>query len=166
MTKEMYLKMTKPFREHPDMARSLHNWNRIFTAGVFAGYVLILLWLFFHRSEGLLRAILIPMDGFIMVSVMRILIRRPRPYEKFGVAPVIPKETKGKSFPSRHVFSAAVIAMSLMSVPEVFVCGVVFLVVAIAVAVVRVLSGVHYISDVIAGFAFAAVCVLALYPLF
>jgi membrane-associated phospholipid phosphatase len=162
MTKETYLKMTQPFRENSGMAKSLHNCNRILTAVIFAGYPLLLLWLLWNRNDGLLRTVVIPLDGFIAVSVLRRLIDRPRPYEKFGMAPVIPKDTKGRSFPSRHVFSAAVIAMTVMTVPQVWGIGVLFLVVAAVMAVIRVVSGVHYISDVIAGFLCAALCVAVL----
>ena len=81
----------------------------------------------------------------------RYLINRKRPYEKFDVPPVIPKDTKGKSFPSRHVFSATVIAMTFLFMSPWMWLGVALLFVALLEGVVRVVSGVHYISDVIAG---------------
>ena len=82
---------------------------------------------------------------------------RPRPYEKFEVPPVIKKDTKGQSFPSRHVFSAAMIAMTFLLMSPWSWLGAVFLFVSIVLAVVRVVSGVHFISDVIAGIAAAVV---------
>lgn len=159
MTKETYLKMTQPFRDHSKMAKSLHICNRILTVAIFAAYPLLLLWLLWNKNPLLARAIILPLDGFIIVSVVRLLVNRRRPYEKFEVPSVIPKKTKGKSWPSRHVFSAAVIAMTFLTIPQLFVVGMVFLLFSLALAVIRVLSGVHYISDVIAGFLFAVVCV-------
>ena len=89
-----------------------------------------------------------------ILTVVRAWINRKRPYEIFELPSVIPKDTKGHSWPSRHVFSAAVIAFTFW-----FVCpavGIVFLLMTVAIAWIRVVSGVHFISDVVAGFLFAA----------
>jgi membrane-associated phospholipid phosphatase len=120
--------------------------------------MLLLAWLLWRRDARLFQTIAVPLDGFIAVSVLRRLLNRPRPYEKFETAPVIPKDTRGKSFPSRHVFSAAIIAFGFFFVPEVWGIGVLLLVCAVLLALLRVLSGVHYPSDVIAGFVAAGVC--------
>lgn len=156
MTKETYLKMTQPFRDNPKLAKSLHIANKILTGMIFAAYPLLLIWLFIRRDPGLLRGILIPLDGFLAVSVFRAMVNRRRPYEKFQTSPIIPKDTKGKSFPSRHVFSAAVIAMIFLIQPGFLGAGIFLMVCAAALAVIRVVSGVHYISDVAAAFVFAA----------
>lgn len=156
MTKETYLKMTQPFRDKPKLAKSLHMVNDILTGIIFASYPLLILWLFVRKDPLLLKTILIPLNGFIVVTDLRRMINRERPYEKFETPPVIPKDTKGKSFPSRHVFSAAVIALTVFMQPQLVSAGVLFFIFAIAIGVIRVLSGVHYISDVLAAFAFAA----------
>jgi membrane-associated phospholipid phosphatase len=150
--------MTQPFRDHPELAKSLHRANRILEGLVSASYLLLLAGLFWKREAHLLPAILVPFIGVIVVSVLRYLINRPRPYEKFGLEPVIKKDTKGKSFPSRHVFSATVIALTFFSIPQVWGIGVVLLVCAMVLALLRVLSGVHYPGDVIGGFAAALLC--------
>ena len=159
MTRKTYEKMTQPFRDYPKLAKSLHIFNRILTLCVFTAYPVLLLWLMRHRSPMLVRTVLIPMAGYLVLSVFRSLINRERPYERFGLPPVIPKKTKGKSFPSRHVFSAAVIAGAfLQQSGEGFaVCGIVILVCAVLLGVIRVLSGIHYISDVIAGLVSAGI---------
>ena len=67
--------------------------------------------------------------------------------------PVIPKSTKGKSFPSRHVFCVAIIGVTaLYALPKLPVIGIIILVIAVLMAVLRVCSGVHFPRDVIAGF--------------
>ena len=59
------------------------------------------------------------------------------------------KETKGKSFPSRHALSAAVLAaVWLYFYPAV---GIVMIVVTLFICVLRVLAGVHFPRDVIVG---------------
>ncbi|MFR5847382.1 MAG: phosphatase PAP2 family protein [Streptococcus salivarius] len=57
----------------------------------------------------------------------------------------------GKSFPSRHVFSATVIAMLALTLNPWLGGAMLFL--AMALALLRVLGGVHYPSDVLAGYA-------------
>lgn len=79
-------------------------------------YPLFLLSLLVERHPLLWRAILIPAISFAAVSIFRRIVNVPRPYEKFGLAPVLAKDTHGKSFPSRHVFSIYIIAMTILPV--------------------------------------------------
>lgn len=100
-------------------------------------------------SEVFLRFTLIPLGTFILVTVMRAIINAQRPYEKYGYVPAVPKNTTGKSFPSRHTVSAFIIAMAFLYIqPSI---GVIMLAIATLIGVVRVLSGVHFIRDVISG---------------
>lgn len=147
--------MTQPFRD-PKRARSLHIANKILTGIIFVAYPILLIWSYFCRSEYLLGSILVPLDGFIGVTVFRYLVNRRRPYETFGLPPVIRKDTTGKSFPSRHVFSAAIIAFTFFYVPGVAAIGIILLVCTLLLSAIRVVSGVHYISDVLAALFIAA----------
>ncbi len=157
MKKQTYLKMTEPFRSKPRMARSLHIVNKILTGVVFFTYFFLLVRLSASRDAGLFQAVLVPAAGLFAVTVFRSLVNRPRPYETFQAEPVI-QHTKGKSFPSRHVFSAAMIAGVLFA-QGLRCCGIICLVSALGLAVIRVVSGVHYISDV--AFALAAAAVIS-----
>ena len=161
MKKETYIKMTQPFRDNPDMAKGLHIANKICTLIMYLAYPCLVAYFFFFEKQSsdysVWRAILVPAISFVLLTVVRALINRPRPYEKFEVAPVIPKDTKGNSFPSRHVFSASMIALTFVLHSPWSWLGLIFLVVSILLAVVRVISGVHYISDVIAGIVVASV---------
>ncbi|MCM1283823.1 MAG: phosphatase PAP2 family protein [Muribaculaceae bacterium] len=159
--------MTQPFRDQPKLAKSVHTINKILTGLVFLAYPLLLGYLLRARERTLYLSIVVPLDGFIIVSFMRRIINRPRPYEKFGFSPAIPKDTKGRSFPSRHVFSAAVIAVTFLvqGEPALVGAGVFLLLCALMLGVLRVLSGVHYISDVLgalvcAGIGWASYCIL------
>ena len=151
MKKETYIKMTQPFRDNPKMARGLHITNKICTGIMYILYPILLVYMFWQKDDALLKAFLVPAISFVVLSVGRALINRKRPYEKFEVLPVIPKDTKGKSFPSRHVFSACVIAMTFLLVSPWMLIGVALLFIAVIEAVVRVVSGVHYITDVVVG---------------
>ena len=149
------------------MARGLHIANKVCTGVMYVAYPLLLVYLFFFGKYSsyfsVWRAALVPAVAFVLLTVVRAAINRPRPYEAFAVAPVIPKDTKGNSFPSRHVFSATMIALTFVLCSPWMWLGIAFLIVAVLLAVVRVISGVHYVSDVIAGIVFAVLSALVGY---
>lgn len=159
MDRITYQKMTQPFRSHPKLAKSIHIINRLLTILVFLAYPALLIFLLLEKSKTLYLSIVVPLDGFILVSAFRYFYNRPRPYERFGIAPVIPKDTSGKSFPSRHVFSAAVIAVTFLVQPQAFLVGIgaALLIVSLLLGTIRVISGVHYISDVAAALVCAGI---------
>ena len=97
----------------------------------------------------LYHTVLVPGVAFVVVSIFRRVYNAPRPYEQMQIRSLIQKDTKGKSFPSRHVFSIFIIGMSFMPVFPV-IAGVIF-VAGVFLALIRVIGGVHYIHDVIAG---------------
>lgn len=149
MTKEQYRNITEGLRKNPKKTRVVKIINKILTAIVFVSYPVYLFYLFLQRDAWLAEAIIVPLDSFIIVSLVRYLINARRPYEKFELPPVIEKTTKGKSFPSRHVFSVFIIAMTLFySFPVV---GVLLMVIGIMLGLIRVVGGVHEPRDVVAG---------------
>ena len=89
---------------------------------------------------------------FAVVSVMRALFDFKRPYEviDFPHFAAMRRERKaGKSFPSRHVFSAFLIGtLWLMYSPYV---GTAVILLGAFLAVERVLLGIHFVKDVVAG---------------
>lgn len=149
MTKETYLKVTGLVRKHPGRIRLLEAVNRILTAVVFFSYPLFLLCLALSRQKFFWRAVFVPAVSFAAVTLFRKSVNAPRPYEKFGVPPVLKKDTKGNSFPSRHVFSVFIIAMT-----EGYcypIVGLALCAAGTAMAAIRVFGGVHEIRDVVAG---------------
>ncbi len=115
-------------------------------------------WLGGAGPEAFRRALLLPALGFTVVSVMRVQIAEPRPYEACAIRQLIPKDTRGKSFPSRHVYSIAVIGGCWL-----YRCapvGALILAAALVMAYARVVGGLHYPRDVACGYvlgmAFAA----------
>ncbi|MBQ3029639.1 MAG: phosphatase PAP2 family protein [Agathobacter sp.] len=160
MTKETYIKMTQPFRNHPEMAKGIHIANKLCTGLMYLSYPMLIIFMVLQRDVNVIRAVLVPGISFVLLSLFRKVINRPRPYETFDVPSVIKKDTKGKSFPSRHVFSATIIAMTFLLMSPWTWLGVVFLGVSILLAIVRVISGVHFISDVSVGFIVGVVAAL------
>jgi membrane-associated phospholipid phosphatase len=137
--------------EHPVYTKILHIVNKLLTFTVFLLYPLLLAWLYFKAPEKLLHSILVPLDSFLVVTFARLIINRKRPYERYATPPAIPKSTSGKSFPSRHVFSASIIAATFFYAGINPLIGAAIAAAAVMLGVIRILSGVHFVSDVIAG---------------
>lgn len=113
-------------------------------------YILAIIFVFFKLRTLLLRIIIVPALTFIIISVFRRYVNRPRPYTTLKFEPLLPyKENKGKSFPSRHTVCAFIIAYTLFYISPFL--GVIACILALFVGVSRVLSGMHYISDVVVG---------------
>ena len=113
-----------------------------------------------RRGGALLRAVLVPGISFVLVTVLRKVINAPRPYEVFDASPVIPKDTRGNSFPSRHAFSIFVIAMTFYACCPLVWAGPVMFAAGVLLAVIRVVSGVHFPCDVVWGLCWVCLQVL------
>jgi len=117
-----------------------------FTVGAFV----VVLWLLFRESwTKALKLALICGVPFCVISLLRKGLNWPRPYEVYRIDPLIDKDTKGESFPSRHVFSIFVIGTSFLYLYPVL--GICLLLMGCVLAAVRVLTGVHFTRDVLAG---------------
>ena len=113
------------------------------------GFVLLSAYLNKGWKE-LLAFILLPAIGFALLSAIRKRLNQARPYEKWAIQPLLDKDTSGKSMPSRHVFSATVISMSLLYF--FWMPGLICLLLSAGLALVRVIGGVHYPKDVVVGY--------------
>lgn len=156
MKKETYEKIAEKVRSCEPIAKGIIISDRILTKISYIAYPLLLLVLLIKRDPDLLRAVAVPAVSFVLLSIFRYLYCAPRPYEVMGITPLISKDTKGRSFPSRHVFSAFIIAVTVFCFTPV--CGTALLVIGTVMAVVRVLGGVHFIKDVVAGAVIGIAC--------
>lgn len=118
---------------------------------MFASYGILIVFMFFSDIKIFARITLSPLTVFAIVTFFRKIFNRPRPYEKFATTSVFGKNKKGESMPSRHTACAFIIAMAFMyvSIP----IGIAYLIISALIMISRVLAGVHFISDVIAGMA-------------
>ena len=96
-----------------------------------------------------------------MLSKLREKINAKRPYELYGFKPLIKKDTNGLSFPSRHVFSIFVIGGSIWVINKIL--GTIILIMGLFLAIIRVIMGVHFPKDVIAGAVIGCVCSMAMF---
>ena len=113
-------------------------------------YVAVIALLYVEEPISAVRAVFATALPFVIVSVARLLINAPRPYELYDFYEKRPKDKSGQSFPSRHVFSAFLIATVsyCASIPLMIVN----IAAGLLIAVSRVLLGVHFIRDVACGF--------------
>ena len=118
---------------------------------VFVAYPALLIFMFFQIGYGIewQKMILVPLGVLILVTVLRVVINEERPYEKYGRDSVFHKTTVHKSMPSRHTASAYIIAMTFLSVNVPL--GIIALFFASMIEASRVMAGVHFIRDVVAG---------------
>ncbi|MGN0427491.1 MAG: phosphatase PAP2 family protein [Agathobacter sp.] len=140
---------------------SLHKllrWgNLIFSGIVYVAYPLLLLILLVQKNPILYRAIIVPLDSFIILSVARYFINRKRPYELYECEPAIHRDKKGNSFPSRHVFCVFVIATTFVGAGFPL-AGILLFLVGVGIAGIRVYCGVHFFSDVVVGAVIGVLC--------
>ncbi|MBS5651429.1 phosphatase PAP2 family protein [bacterium 210917-DFI.7.65] len=154
MTSERYEKLVAPLRRHPRAVAALAGVNQALTALCYTVYPLLLLFLLGERDARFWRCLLVPAVSFAAVTLFRSACNAPRPYEQ-GIDALLKKKRTGHSFPSRHVFSAVMIAVTAayllpaLSVP--------LFVAAALLALIRVLGGIHYPRDVFCGALFALI---------
>ena len=149
MDARQYEAISRPFREHPAALRALTLINDGLKYLCYVLYPVLLVLLAVNEPSELLRAVLTPAVLFVGLSAFRRLYDAPRPYEALEIDPLIHKSTKGKSFPSRHIFSIFMIAMCWLA--YWWPLGVVLLICGAFMAAIRVSGGVPYPKDVISG---------------
>ena len=151
MTKERYIAQMCFWQSRKKLLRAASAIQKLAEITVYIIYPLFVTYLFIKGDIVWLYSMLDCGLGFIAISILRKLLNKPRPYEKYEMAPAVKKDTKGCSFPSRHAFSAAVIAVNICAVYGAV--GLVVLALAIIIAVLRVLLGLHFVKDVLSGLA-------------
>lgn len=150
MTEKSYLSVQNFFINHKFSFNLLNILYKYLPALVFIVYPIFLTVYGFLKgflSLDFLKVFLLPLTVFIFVTIFRKLLNFKRPYEKFNFPPLIPKDKKGQSFPSRHVTSAFIISMAFLYVNTIL--GITFLIISALIALTRLLAGVHFIKDVI-----------------
>ncbi len=132
---------------------------------IYFSYILSILYLCLQRDwKKLLPFLCIPASGFLIETLIRAKINAPRPYELLNLPPLDRKDTKGKSFPSRHAFSAAILSVAFYTLHPYF--GWILILFALLIGLCRILIGVHWIKDVVCGLIFGWVYGLVFFLFF
>ena len=154
MTERRYRAVHSWFTARPGALKLLRLANRVLPMLIYLPYLGLLGVLLWQRDSRLLRAVVVPAAVFLACTALRAALNFPRPYQVYGTPPLTPKDREGQSFPSRHLFSAAVIALCGFWIwPPL---GAFWACVTAPLAPARVLAGVHFVRDVLAGAALGA----------
>lgn len=167
MYKDTYERMVAPLRRYPRSGAILGVLDKVCVGAVVASYVVLLAWLLVPTGPGgawqqisvdpavmlpgqnFIRVLLTTAIGFLLLTLLRAAINAPRPCDKDGIDPLTSGHAKGKSFPGRHAFSAALIASAWLYVDVDL--GISALALMLVISLLRVLEGAHYPRDVVAG---------------
>ncbi|MDD6644809.1 MAG: phosphatase PAP2 family protein [Oscillospiraceae bacterium] len=152
---KQFIKTTTAIKNNKTLYNVIKFLYKILPLVLFLGYPIMVIYLVAIWDLRFIKVLTIPAVTFLAVTVMRILINRPRPYEKYSFTPVFPKDTKGKSFPSRHTASAFIISYAFLYINPVL--GIISMVISAFLSLLRPVVGVHYVSDVLGGFLVSSV---------
>ena len=163
--KTRYDKVSAFFNSHKKALMTLKFFYRFLIIPFIISYAYLLIKLFKLSGDGnldnvnqLIKAILAPGTSFIVMSILRLALDAKRPYELYDIKPLIAKNKKGQSMPSRHVLSATLIAMTVLYFNQSL--GIILLIFTFFVAITRVLAGVHFIKDVFMGILIGVICTI------
>lgn len=156
-----YNRVTAPFRRSKAATKAVQLLNQLIVLVMYVGYGLMLVVAGMKNLVELGKFVLIPAGGFVLLSILRQYLNAPRPYERYTISPLISRKKTGDSFPSRHVYSATVIAMCGLQLNCYL--GIFLLLLAIFLGVLRVIGGVHFSRDVIVGFVWGIACGVLLF---
>ena len=155
-----YTQINNKIKKNTGLVRTINILDRAITFITIVLYVALLYLSFVWAVDGdytiFYRSILIPGVSFIIVSIYRYMVFAPRPYEVYDFTPVLTKDTAGKSFPSRHVFSIFIVAATYAQVN--IPAALIICLMGIVLAILRVAGGVHFVRDVIWGMAIGVLC--------
>ena len=130
-----------------DLVIFLASWLIFFLYG-YVGAVFFFAWR--RRQWGsILRIILAAIFSFIINLIIAYLYFRTRPYAALGFSPVLTPLFLDQSFPSSHAAVAWALAVSIWFYNKKN--ALVAFAAAALISIGRVLAGVHYLSDVLAG---------------
>ncbi len=157
MKKSQYMAVMAWSRQTPRRAFFLEMLCRLLPTVIALTYIVEAVWLLIIRADELVRFLAVPAATLAVVSLIRYLFNRPRPYEKWkNAAPLLRSHRRGNSFPSRHAASALVLALAGFTVSPIM--GSILLVLALGVGISRVIAGLHFVGDVVAGYLIALLC--------
>ena len=145
MRKELLLAV----RERRRLAVALKLISHVTVLFSVALYVLLVYKTFSLAPVMGIKTLAVSATAFFAVSLARMLIDAPRPYEVYDCFDVPPKNKKGRSFPGRHAFSAFCVAT--LAFPLFPIISSVVAVFGVMLSVSRVLLGIHFVRDVVCG---------------
>ncbi len=153
-TDDFYFELNASIRKRRTLTTAIPSLCFALSLYIFLLFFVMLTYYLLVRKYGeLILCILVCGVGFLFATALRKLIAKERPYTVQHYDPIIKKERGCFSMPSRHAFSVFIIAFASLRInPWLFVVN---MICGLCLCALRVLGGVHYISDVLASFVIA-----------
>ncbi len=167
--KKTYEKQAEFYNAHPFAKHALVMSNYVLTwlfIGVYIGVIAYAVWAKLNALT-LGGIIGLPLLCLCIVALLRLFWRRPRPYSEKGanIVPFIQKDgNDDKSFPSRHLASAFVIASVLLPLMP-WLSGALYAL-GCVLGYTRFALGLHYPSDLLGGAVLGLLCGLPVFLFF
>lgn len=148
MNELQYLSLLKWCRTSKPKERILTLLCRYSPISVILIYLGMITYLVVDHDERLIKVLFYPFLALLTITLIRKCYNSPRPADLYNIQPLI-KHHHGESFPSRHTGSAVIIAFSCLyiSLP----LGIICFIIAFYVGISRIIAGVHFIKDILAG---------------
>lgn len=154
MNMRFYRRLNMYFENRPESDRLLRRTGKILTITFYLAYFGLCIWVFLTDRKKLPRVLAVPCACYGSGTLIRAAINAPRPADLMPETKREGAKRGGKGFPSRHCFSASVIAAAFAWVNPF--AGAAAAAAALVMAVLRVLEGEHFIRDTIAGLLYGA----------
>ena len=146
--KHFYVGINNFIYRHPFIKSCIHFSSLFCPWMVAIFYSLFLLKIVIESPNGFFYLFSKPIAVLICTTLLRIFINRPRPYEKYSIKPISDKRQSGHSFPSIHASLALSIALTVIKTgPNM---GLLLFALAFTITITRLLTGEHYLTDIIA----------------
>ena len=149
MNKQTYKKIMTYLEERRGLTKALVGIERGIEAAVIIAFALFIIYTVYTSAGYALLSAATCLVALYVCTVLRMVLNRPRPYEVYDCLPAMHKDTKSKSFPSRHLTSIAVISVCLFKINPLL--GIPFILLTFVMGFLRVFLGVHFIKDVTVG---------------
>lgn len=151
--KLIYTSINKFMWKHSFIKSCVHFASKFCPYIVAIFYALFLLKIYLNQSGNMLLLTSEPIKVLVITVILRVIINRKRPSEKYDLTPIDGSRKKGRSFPSIHVALSVSIALAVLHYgPNM---GLLLSALATTITIARLLTGVHYISDIIASIVIA-----------
>lgn len=145
--KIFYENMNLFIYKHPFFKGCIYFVSRFCPYMIAIFYSLFLLKIYIEWESHLFYFVKNPILALILTTLLKIIFNRKRPYQKYTITPVDDLNRKNYSFPSIQTACAFSIALTVLKYgPNM---GLLLAALAIGISISRILSGVHYISDVL-----------------
>ncbi len=149
MDNNIYLAAARFFSRRKGLLKFLSALQKTMERAIYILYPAFLIYLIFDKNGFWWRSAAVCFLSLCVVSLVRAKLNLKRPYEKYGFDPLIERGKGGKAFPSRHAFSGAIISLHIGLVfPAI---GIAAGIMTLAIALLRVIFGIHFVRDVLAG---------------